>query len=187
MSGLVGNSRRHIFSWRGSNTISAIILLWLYASREQYQYMYIHSWTTVCHILGSLSMYRWLHFCKYHRHRHPLYLCTINSSEYRHLEITWMGLCISWRFTTQWNAFWTNTRQIVNALLHISSINSRLHPAVFSVLMFENLRFSTSSIFLVFAFQGMCVISVLQDTHFQKDAIIYFSETSAAVSQPLRV
>ena len=45
---------------------------------------------------------------------------------------------------------------------------------VFSVLMFENLRFSASSIFLVFAFPGMCVISVLQDTHFQKDAIIYF-------------
>ena len=73
------------------------------------------------------------------------------------------------------------------ALLHISSVNSRLHPVVFSVLMFENLRFSTSSNFLVFAFPGMCVISELQDTHFQKDAIIYFSETNAAVSQPLRV
>ena len=72
------------------------------------------------------------------------------------------------------------------ALLHTSSINSRLHPVVFSVLMFENLRFSISSIFLIFAFPGMCVISVLQDTHFQKDAIIYFSETSAAMSQPLR-
>ena len=45
---------------------------------------------------------------------------------------------------------------------------------VFSALMFENLRFSTSSIFLVFAFPGMCVISILQDTHFQKDSIIYF-------------
>ena len=127
-------------------------------------------------------MYRWLHFCKYHRQRHPLYLCTINSSVYRHLEITWIGACICWRITTQWNAFWTNTRQIVldkKALLHVSSVNSRLHQTVFSVLMFENLRFSTSSIFLVFAFPGMCVISVLQDTHFQKDAIIYFSETSA--------
>ena len=58
---------------------------------------------------------------------------------------------------------------------------------VFSVLMFENLQFSTSSIYLVFAFPDMGVISVLQDTHFQKDAIIYFSETSEAVSQPLRV
>ena len=66
-------------------------------------------------------------------------------------------------------------------------LNSRLDQVVFSVLMFENLRFSTSSIFLVNAFPGMCVISILQDTHFQKDAIIYFSETSTAVSQPLPV
>ena len=75
----------------------------------------------------------------------------------------------------------------LEALLHIPSVNSRLHLVVLSVLMFENLLFSTSPIFLVFAFPGMCVISVLQDTHFQKDAILYFSETSAAVSQPLRV
>ena len=60
--------------------------------------------------------------------------------------------------------------------------------------MFENLRFSTS-FFIVFAFLGMCVISVLQvcaisvlqDTDFQKDAVTYFSETSAAVSQPFPV
>ena len=58
---------------------------------------------------------------------------------------------------------------------------------VFSVLTPKNLRFSTSSIFLVFAFPGMCVISVLQNTHFQKDAIIHFFQTSPAVPQPLRV
>ena len=58
---------------------------------------------------------------------------------------------------------------------------------MFSVMTPENLRFSTSSIFLVCAFPGMHVISVLQDTHFQKDVIVFFSETSAAVHQQLRV
>ena len=133
-------------------------------------------------------MYRWLHFCKYDRHRYPLYLCTITSSVYRHLEINWMDACICWRITKQWNAFWTKkkkkkkkTRQtVLDKRFYFINVNSRLHPVVFSVLMFENLRFSTKSIFLVFAFPGMC------DKHFQEDAIIYFSETSAAVSQPFR-
>ena len=137
--------------------------------------MHVHSQLdhSICR-LGSLSTYRWLHFCKYHQHRHLLYLCTINSFVTCRNNLN--GACICWRITTKWNAFWTNTFS-KEALLHISHVNSRLHLMVFFVLTPENLRFSTSSVFLVFAFPDMCVISVLQDTHLQKDANLYLSES----------
>ena len=85
-----------------------------YKHIPQYQCMYIHSLTTTYAVFWVVYLcIWWRHFCKYRRHRHPLHLCTINSSVYRHEEITWMGTCICWRITTKWNAFRTNSRQIL--------------------------------------------------------------------------
>ena len=51
----------------------------------------------------------------------------------------------------------------------------------------ETFRFSAQPILLVFAFQCICGMSVFQDTHILKVAIVSFTESSFKLPQPMWV